>query len=161
MASTKFRKLYNDWYEATCFLSTGLYENQEWKNLVAWSKVNKEKAIDGIIEVLHKEPSHVVQLCDELFPNIVKYEGFCPLDFVCNIWLNILILYKRGEGSVLAENIDKHDFTDYYKDYNAYQEYMKDHYIPWNPFKEDDPNVTLEEFKQGKRNDIKLLKNRK
>lgn len=161
MASTKFRKLYNDWYKAICFLSTGLYDVQEWKNLVEWSKQNTDKAVDGVIEVLRKEPSHVVKLCDELFPDLVKVEGYVSLEFVCNMWLNLLIWRKRGE----LDNPDTNNFakglTNYYEDYDAYHEYMKDNYIPWNPFKEDDPNVTLEEFKRGKRNDTKILKNRK
>ena len=42
--------------------------------------------------------------------------------------------------------------VDYYKEYDAYKEHLDKHYIPWNPFRQDDPNVTFEEFKQGKRN---------
>ena len=49
----------------------------------------------------------------------------------------------------------------YYKDYNEWSNYLKDNYIPWDPHIEGDPNVTLEEFKLGKRNDKKLLKERK
>ena len=59
----------------------------------------------------------------------------------------VLILENR------LENYKKGGILPYiYKDYDAYQEYMKDHYIAWNPFKEDDPNITFDEFKQGKRN---------
>ena len=59
-----------------------------------------------------------------------------------------------------AEFDNKH-IIDYYEDYNKWQDYLKDNYIPWNPVHEEDPNVTLEEFKQGKRNNEKLLKERK
>jgi hypothetical protein len=33
---------------------------------------------------------------------------------------------------------------------------MKNNYISWNPFKEEDPNITFEDYKQGKRNTKKL-----
>lgn len=63
----------------------------------------------------------------------------------CNFW--VLILENR------LENYKKGGILPYiYKDYDEYQEYMKDHYIAWNPFKEEDPNITFDEFKQGKRN---------
>ena len=59
----------------------------------------------------------------------------------------VLILENR------LENYKKGDRLPYiYKDYDAYQEYMKDNYIPWNLFKAEDPNITFDEFKQGKRN---------
>ena len=40
----------------------------------------------------------------------------------------------------------------HYKDYDEFKEYQEKHYIPWNPFHEENPNITFEEFKQGKRN---------
>jgi hypothetical protein len=47
---------------------------------------------------------------------------------------------------------EKLKMMDYYKEYDAYKKHLDKHYIPWNPFRQDDPNVTFEEFKQGKRN---------
>jgi hypothetical protein len=152
--NTEFKNLYVAWYNATCILSTGLHECKEWKDLVAWSKEHKEESVDGIIELLTVEPNWIVKLCDELFPDALRYEGWMSLNMVCNTWLTILKSYKDG-------TIDKIDFTrcpNNYEDYEAYQEYLKDHYIPWNPFREDDPNITLIEFNEGKRNDEELLR---
>ena len=41
---------------------------------------------------------------------------------------------------------------DYYKDFREWKRHLSKKYISWNPIKENDPNVTLEEFKKGKRN---------
>ena len=54
-----------------------------------------------------------------------------------------------------------HSNVNYYKDYDEWSNYLKNNYIPWDPRIEEDPNVTLEEFKLGKRNDENLLKERK
>lgn len=149
--SKEFEILYNEWYKASCFLSTGNFEVPEWKALVEWSKEHKEEAVDCIIELLEEEPSHVVKLCDELFPDVLKAEGYIPLDTWCIAWHTLLIAYKKGL-SFEDVNIAKDSNNNLYKDYNAYHKYMENHYIPWNPFHEEDPNVTLEEYKQGKQN---------
>lgn len=145
----EFEKLYTDWYKATCFMSHSLFDVTEWKQLVDWSKEHKEEAVDGLIEILEQEPDWVVQLCDELFTDTVKYDGFVPLDFNCRLWLTLLKKYKKGES---FNGTDIYDCPDPYKVYDEYHEYLKENYIPWNPFHEEDPNITLEEFKQGKRN---------
>ena len=76
-----------------------------------------------------------------------EIEGFMPLDALCNVWLNIL-----------NNSIKNDKLKDYYKDWREWHEYLKENYISWNPFKEDDPNITFEEYKAGKRN---ILKERK
>lgn len=158
--NAEFKKLYDDWYRSVCFLSYGQFRNQQWKTLLEWSKEHKKEAVDGIAELLKEEPDWVVHLCDELFPDIIKVEGFMPLIPYCNLWLNILTkvqeYHEAGEFLFDIENT-----VDYYKDYREYMEYMVTHYIAWNPHKEEDPNITLEEFKQGKRNSEEVLKRKK
>ena len=158
--NAEFKKLHDDWYKSICFLSHSQFQNQQWKDLLEWSKEHKKEAVDGIVELLKEEPNWVVQLCDELFPDIIKVEGFMPLEPYCNLWLNILTKVQEynetGESS-----FDINNTVDYYKDYREYMKYMETHYIAWNPYKEEDPNITLEEFKQGKRNSEELLKQRK
>lgn len=156
--NTEFQDLYNKYWKAICFLSVRPPHIPEWEALVEWSKAHKEEAVDCIIEMLSKEPSDVVGLCDELFPDLVDYEGYCPLDFICNTWLVILTAAKNGQT---LDVTSPKKFPDNYKDYKKYKKYLEKNYIPWNPFHEDDPNITLEEYKQGKRNDKKLLKERK
>lgn len=53
----------------------------------------------------------------------------------CNKWLN----YFKG-----TENID------YYKDFKAYKKYLHNNYKGWNPFKEEDPNPSYEDFVNNK-----------
>lgn len=137
--NAEFEALYNEWKCNTMFLSCGLHENEWWDNLVKWSEQHKQEAKDGLIEILKREPDHVVFLCSVLWGELDTH-GYIPFEPYCNLWLNIL------EG--------KNDFRkDHYKDYRKWKKHLDEYYIPWNPFVEGDPNVTLEEFQQGKRND--------
>ena len=145
----EFKDLYDKWYEDTCLLSSRDFKNEQgFIDLVNWSKEHKEEAVDSIVEILKKEPDFVVHVLDELFDHPLTTEGYVSIEQYCNVWLNLIEYYKDGE-----KNLTKVDFNkDNYKDYRAYMEYMKTNYLAWNPTKEDDPNVTLEEFKMGKRN---------
>lgn len=150
----EFEELYLDWYRNTAFMSVGNFENEWWYKLVEWSKQHTKEAIEGVREIIADEPNHIVHLLDEIVENPPKAEGYVPLDFICNVWIAIIDASKEGKHDIEVVN-------DNYEDSRAYHEYMKDHYIPWNPFHEDDPNITLEEFKQGKRNDEELLRKAK
>lgn len=134
----EFLDLYNKWHNSFIFSAHGAADpnaKDNYKQLREWALENKDEFKSSAIELLEEEPNDIVILLNEIFD--FKIEGWMPLDVICNIWIN---LYKG------TTNID------YYKDYKEYHEYMKEHYISWNPFKEEDPNITLEEFKQGKRN---------
>lgn len=134
----EFLDLYNKWYNSFIFSAHSTADpkaKDNYKQLREWALENKDEFKSSAIELLEEEPNDIVMLLNEIFD--FKIEGWMPLDVICNFWLNI---YKDTTN------------VDYYKDYKEYHEYMKDHYIPWNPFKEEDPNITLEEFKQGKRN---------
>lgn len=134
----EFLDLYNKWHNLIIFSAHGGADpraKDDYKRLREWALENKDEFKSSAIELLEEGPNDIVMLLNEIFD--FKIEGWMPLDVICNIWIN---LYKG------TTNID------YYKDYKEYHEYMKEHYISWNPFKEDDPNITLEEFKQGKRN---------
>jgi hypothetical protein len=145
----EFEKLYNKWYADTALLSHRDFKNEPgFVALVEWSKEHKKEAVESIREMLIEEPSFVVYVLDELFDHSMTCEGFVPLDHYCNAWIAIIDFYNSG-----AQDTNKFSIShDYYEDWRAYQKYLKDHYISWNPFKENDPNVTLEEFKMGKRN---------
>ena len=156
----EFEKLYLDWDQNTAFMSVGNFENEWWYKLVEWSKEHKKEAVESIAEMLKEEPSFVVYILDDLFDHSLTYEGYIPLDYYCNVWIALIEFYNNGETD--TTNTKVFSITkDYYKEWREYEEYMKDHYISWNPFHEDDPNITLEEFKQGKRNDEELLRKAK
>lgn len=148
----EFESLYKEWHSNTMFLSTGNFDNEWWSRLVKWSKKHTKEAIEGVRELIADEPDHVVHLLDEIIENGPKAEGYVPLDAWCNLWIAIIDASKNNEGKDRLVFPD--EIKDNYEDSRAYHEYLKTHYIPWNPFHEDDPNITLEEFKQGKRNEI-------
>lgn len=148
----EFEALYKEWHSNTMFMSTGNFDNEWWSRLVKWSKKHTKEAIEGVRELIADEPDHVVHLLDEIIENGPKAEGYVPLDAWCNLWIAIIDASKNNEGKDRLVFPDA--IKDNYEDSRAYHEYLKTHYIPWNPFHEDDPNITLEEFRQGKRNEI-------
>lgn len=146
----EFKELYDKWYYDTFLLANRDFEHEPgFIELVSWSKDNKEEAIDSIVEMLKEAPDFVVYVLDELFDHPLTAEGYISIEQYCNAWLNLIEYYKSGEKDTSKINL----YKDNYKDYRAYMKYMDDNFIPFNPFKESDPNVTLEEFKQGKRNE--------
>ena len=145
----EFKELYDKWYYDTCLLSyRDLKREQGFIGLVNWSKEHKEEAVDSIVEMLKEEPDFVVYVLDELFDHPLTVDGYASIEQYCNIWLNLIEYYKDGEKDLSKTDLNK----DNYKEYREYMKYMETNYLPWNPTKEDDPNVTLEEFKMGKRN---------
>ena len=145
----EFKELYDKWYEDTFLLSyRDLEHEQGFIDLVNWSKDNKEEAVDSIVEMLKESPDFAVYVLDELFDHPLTAEGYVSIEQYCNVWLNLVEYYRDGEKDLTKVDISK----DNYKDYKAYMKYMDDNFIPFNPFKEEDPNITLEEFKMGKRN---------
>ena len=145
----EFLDLYNKWYASYMFSAVGSSDpgaKESYEKLKEWCENNKKEALQYIKELLLEKPGDIVLVLDHLYNNgKALFKGFCPLNKYCNIWLNIL--HK-------TENID------YYKDYNEWSEYLKKEYIPWDPRVEDDPNVTLEQFKEGKRNPKGARKNK-
>lgn len=151
----EFLDLYNKWYSSYIFSAFGSSDPRAkglYEQLKEWCENHKEDALQYIRELLLEEPGDIVRILDDLYKEEynVEVDGFCPLDEYCNLWLN-----------VTDPNFEHKVIEDYYKDWKEFHDYMKNHYIPWNPNIEDDPNITLDEFKEGKRNDEKLLKERK
>ena len=136
--NAEFEKLYLDWYRKTAFLSVGNFNHDTWFKLVEWSKEHVSEAIEGVRELIADEPNQVVQLLNEIIENPPTAEGYVPLDAWCNLWIAIIDSSKEGKNEVTEVN-------DHYKDYRKYKKYLEKNYIPWNPFHEDDPNITLEE----------------
>ena len=146
MDKQEFLDLYNKWHSTFMFSahsSADPVAKESYNKLRELCDINRGDALLYIREMLIEGPNDIVNLLDDLFKEEFgfSYEGFCPLDTYCNLWLNVTD----------AEWDSKH-IKDYYKDWREWHEYLKENYIPWNPFKEQDPNVTFEEFKQGKRN---------
>ena len=147
MDKQEFLDLYNKWHSSFVFSALGSADPKakgSYEQLKEWCNNNRNVALSYIREILMEEPNDIVYLLNDLYKEEFgfNYGGFCPLDKYCNLWLN-----------VTDPEFDGKHIKDYYKDFNEFRDYMKDNYIAWNPFKENDPNVTFEEFKQGKRNE--------
>lgn len=143
----EFTELNNKWQASFMISAHGPSDpaaKEPYEKLKEWASNNREEATQYIKEILEEEPNNIVVLLDDLYECEYKSDGYIPLDQYCNIWLNILNNTLKGNKT-----------KDYYKDWRKWQKHLKSHYIPWNPFEEDNPNVTLEEFKQGKRNEKK------
>ena len=146
MDKQEFLDLYNKWKSSFMFSAHGSADpaaKEHYNKLIEWCENNRGDALQYIREILMEGPDDIVNLLDDLYKEEynVEVDGFWPLDEYCNLWLN-----------VTAPDFEHKVIEDYYKDWREFNNYMKDNYIPWNPFKENDPNVTFEEFKQGKRN---------
>lgn len=155
MDKQEFLELYNKWKSSFIFSahdSADMVIKEHYNKLKEWCENNRSNALQYIREILMEEPNDIVYLLADLFNEEFgfTYEGFGPLVEYCNLWLIITDVEFDG----------KH-IKDYYKDWKAWHEYLKENYISWNQLKENDPNVTFEEFKQGKRNNETLLKEKR
>jgi hypothetical protein len=131
------QQLYNkieNGHEFNAHLSWFSEINPAYKELIDHIKNNKLKSLLEIRNMLMREPHLIVYALMDVYPDAIETDGFIPLKTLCNVWLNIL---------------NNTDDVYYYKDYDKYQEYMNENYIPWNPFHEDDPNPTFEDFKNN------------
>ena len=139
----EFTSLYSKWKASYLFSAHGPSDpaaKELYEKLKEWAVNNRGETIQYATEILENEPDDIVTLLDDLYGCEYTFEanGFMPLDIYCNLWLNIL---HKNKGH-----------KDYYKDWRKWQRHLDKHYIPWNPFEEENPNVTLDEFKEGKRN---------
>jgi len=147
MDKQEFLDLYNKWHSSFIFSAHGSADpaaKEHYNKLIEWCKNNRGDALRYIREILLEEPNDIVNLLDALYKEEFNfsYDGFCPLDEYCNLWLN-----------VTDSEFDGKHIKDFYKDWKEWHKYLEKNYIPWNPFEEQDPNITFEEFKTGKRND--------
>lgn len=83
---------YNKWKEETMFLSTGIFDNQHYKNIVNMGV----EAVPFIKEILDKEDDWIVGALDEIYPNLITYEGYNSLSDVCQMWRVVLNLMENN-----------------------------------------------------------------
>ena len=120
--------------------------NDKLIKLEIWCKNNKKEAIEYIKQIIKDEPDNIIILLPELLNYRPKWLDnpqiglYMNLEQCCNWWLN----YFNNTRNI-----------NYYKNYDAWQRYLKKNYIPWRPNIENDPNITLKEFMEGKRNNEK------
>ena len=144
----EFLELYKEWYYSYCFNSNHAnLINDKLIKLEIWCKNNKKEAIEYIKQIIKDEPDKIIILLPELLNYRPKWLDnpqiglYMNLEQCCNWWLN----YFNNTRNI-----------NYYKNYDAWQRYLKKNYISWRPNIENDPNITLKEFMEGKRNNEKI-----
>lgn len=150
----EFLNLYYTWSNSFMISAFGPNDPNAkvpYENLKEWCENHKEEALQYIREILFEGPDFIVHLLDDIYKEEynVEVNGFWALDEYCNLWLN-----------VTDPDFEHKIVEDYYKDYKEWHKHLDEMYIPWDPRIEDDPNVTLEQFKEGKRNSEELFKQR-
>lgn len=140
----EFLKLYKEWYYSYCFNSNkASLINDKLIKLEIWCNNNKKEAIEYIKQIIKDEPDNIIILLPELLNYRPKWLDntqiglYMNLEQCCNWWLNYFNKTKN---------------INYYKKYDAWQKYLKTNYMSWRPNLENDPNITLNEFNEGKRN---------
>lgn len=74
------------WDAETRFSSTNNFDNAYFREIVNMGK----DSVPFIVEELKKGPTPLVHALDEIFPDVIKYEGFVSLKDACEKWLSIL-----------------------------------------------------------------------
>lgn len=150
MDKQEFLDLCNKWHDSCKFCKRHKESpeaKESYNKLKEECKINHKDTLQYIREALMETPNYMVKLLDDFYKeefNIELYytkNDYLTIDKYCNLWL-----------SITGPEFDGKYIKDYYKDWRAWHEYLKENYISWNLGKENDPNVTFQEFKQGKRN---------
>lgn len=95
----KFETEYNKWREETSFHSRlePYFVNEHFKNIVAMGL----EVTPFIINKIKERPNFIVYALDLLYPNLMEYTGYVPLEDVCKIWV---ITYESYLKKVFEEN---------------------------------------------------------
>ena len=93
----KFQRNYDKWNQETKMLSSNIFDNSHFRNIVNMGK----DAVPYIYKVLLEEKENnratpLVYALDIIFPGVMRYNGFVPLKEVCDQW--ILVLEKQEDS---------------------------------------------------------------
>lgn len=91
MKREEFNTYYENWSNETMFLSTGILENKWFRNIVEMGK----DAVPFIKEKLDENDTWLVAALDEIYPDIISYEGYNSLSDVCQMWRVVLNLMEN------------------------------------------------------------------
>ena len=89
----KYLELYNKWHSSFMFSAFGSADpraKESYEELKEWCKNNISEFKKSILEQLKEGPNESVRLLDDITDHIIKYEGYCPLDLYCSMWIYIL-----------------------------------------------------------------------
>lgn len=83
----KFEMNLNIWNYQTSLLANNRFDNDYFQEIVKM----KESAVPFILRELHKGPTPLVHALDYIYPDMVKCDGYVPLDALCSLWEDILM----------------------------------------------------------------------
>lgn len=86
-AKLKFEMNLNIWNYQTSLMTNNRFDNDYFHEIVKM----KEAAVPYILEELHKGPTPLVFALDYIYPDMVKCDGYVPLDALCSLWEDILM----------------------------------------------------------------------
>ncbi len=87
--SAIFSQNYKYWNIEVGLMSTNNLDNSYFKSIVNMGL----DAVPFILKELEKSPSPLVHALDQIFPGVMKYEGFVSLKEACDRWMAILKQY--------------------------------------------------------------------
>ncbi len=82
----EFEVNFNIWLSNNSLLANNNYDDSNFKEIVDM----KEDAVPLILEELRKGPTPLVHALDLIYPGVVEYDGYIPLEAICCLWENIL-----------------------------------------------------------------------
>lgn len=74
------------WKNNNSLLANNNYEDSNFKEIVEM----KEEAVPLILEEIRKGPTPLVHALDLIYPGVVEYDGYVPLEAICSLWEDIL-----------------------------------------------------------------------
>lgn len=83
---TSFEQNLRYWNDQTRFMSANNIDNSYFKAIVDMGTA----AVPFIIDELNKRPSFLVYALDEIFPGVMKYDGYVSTEKACETWLSTL-----------------------------------------------------------------------
>lgn len=81
----KFETEYNKWKEETSFHSRIdlIFENEHFKNIVEMGMA----VTPFVINKIKEQPDFIVYVLDILYPGLMEYTGYVPVEDVCKTWI--------------------------------------------------------------------------
>lgn len=144
-------RLHNSWYWSYALfscISEDIICNKNFDIFVAYCKDHKYEALAYIKECLEDEPSYLYLVIERLLVDDSMMDEYhkvfensnASMEDICNTWLNVINeTFERNNGDVFGK--------DNYIIYREYQKFLNSNYIAWDPRKEEDPNITVKQYK--------------
>ena len=89
----EFNNYYENWYNETLVLSTGITENKWFRKIVEMG-IN---AVPYIKEIVLKEDTWLATALSEILPNVVTVNGYVGISQYCDFWRKVFLLIDEKE----------------------------------------------------------------